>query len=295
LLVPLPDNLLDHVGPFSFPQATVPVCSARAGSSGPAAAGAPAHGNDAGQGFDAAMTIRRAIRTSLLVATLLVVTGVAVVWTAPDWLAPWLARRYPGCLYQVETQQKVVALTIDDGPDPESTPKILDQLRRQGARATFFVITDRIPGQWSLMGRVVREGHQLGNHFTRDRASARLSLREFEADLVAAHRALSPWSHPVWARPGSGWYTEDMIRVLRQHQYRCALGSVYPLDAVIPSASWTSHYILRHVRPGSIVILHDGGKRGQRTARVLAAVLPELGRRGYRVVTLSELMRVRDS
>ena len=241
------------------------------------------------------MRIRRGIKISLVVATLLLVTGVAVVWTAPDWLLPWLARHFPGCLYQVSTRQKVLALTIDDGPDQKSTPRILDQLRRHGARATFFIITDHIPGQWSLMGRVVREGHQLGNHFTRDRASAWLSLRQFEADLVTAHRALSPWSHPVWARPGSGWYTEDMIRVLRQHQYRCALGSVYPLDAAIPSVTWATQYILRHLRPGAIVILHDGGNRGLRTAEVLGKVLPELKRRGYRVVTLSELMRVRES
>jgi peptidoglycan/xylan/chitin deacetylase (PgdA/CDA1 family) len=82
-----------------------------------------------------------------------------------------------------------------------------------------------------------------------------------------------------------------MIRILREHQYRCAVGSIYPLDAAIPSATWATQHILRHARPGAIIILHDGGKRGTRTARVLAAVLPELNKRGYRVVTLSELMR----
>jgi peptidoglycan-N-acetylglucosamine deacetylase len=237
------------------------------------------------------LRIRRAVRiTFALAGTLVVIAGV-VVWTAPTWLVPRLARRYPGCLYQVATNQKLVALTIDDGPDPVSTPAILDQLRRHGATATFFLITSRVPGEFSTMQRLVREGHQLGNHFTRDRVSVRLTRQEFEADLLAAHRALSPWGHPVWARPGSGWYTEEMIRVLRQHQYRCALGSVYPLDAAIPSTTWASEYILRHVEPGAIIILHDRGNRGKRTVRVLSTVLPELRTRGYRVVTLSELMR----
>jgi peptidoglycan/xylan/chitin deacetylase (PgdA/CDA1 family) len=226
----------------------------------------------------------------MLAALLVVIAGV-VVWTAPDWLIPRLARRYPGCLYQVPTDQKIVALTIDDGPDPVSTPAILDQLRRHGASATFFLIASRVPGQFSVMQRLVREGHQLGNHFSRDRTSIRLSRQEFEADLVASHRALSPWGHPVWARPGSGWYTDEMIKVLREHQYRCALGSVYPLDAAIPWETWVREYILRQVEPGGIIILHDGGNRGKRTARVLAAVLPALKKRGYRVVTLSELMR----
>jgi peptidoglycan/xylan/chitin deacetylase (PgdA/CDA1 family) len=241
------------------------------------------------------LRIRRAIRTSLLLAALLVVIAAVVVWTVPDWLIPRLAERYPGCLYQVPTKQKILALTIDDGPDPVSTPPILDQLRRHGATATFFLITSRLRGQSSVVQRLVREGHQLGNHFTRDRASIRLSRQEFEADLVAAHRAFSPWGHPVWARPGSGWYSEEMIRVLRAHQYRCALGSVYPLDVAIPSATWAREYILRHVEPGAIIVLHDGGSRGKRTARVLSAVLPELRKRGYRVVTLSELMRTQQS
>jgi peptidoglycan/xylan/chitin deacetylase (PgdA/CDA1 family) len=80
-----------------------------------------------------------------------------------------------------------------------------------------------------------------------------------------------------------------MIDVMERHGYRCALGSVYPFDATIPSVAWASSHILRNVRPGAIVILHDGGSRGRRTARVLAEVLPELRRRGYRVASLSEL------
>jgi peptidoglycan/xylan/chitin deacetylase (PgdA/CDA1 family) len=81
-----------------------------------------------------------------------------------------------------------------------------------------------------------------------------------------------------------------MIGVMQRHGYRCALGSVYPFDATIPSVTWATRYVLRNARPGAIVVLHDGGSRGLRTARVLAEVLPELRRRGYRVVSLSELV-----
>jgi peptidoglycan-N-acetylglucosamine deacetylase len=225
----------------------------------------------------------------VLAGGLLVASG-AVLWTAPEWLIQNLARCYPGCLYQVPMAEPLVALTIDDGPDPASTPLILTELRRQDARATFFLITDRLRGQEPLVRQLVGEGHELGNHFTQDRPSIRLSLPAFEADLLQAHRALAPWGRPRWARPGSGWYSQAMISVLQRHGYRCVLGSVYPFDAIIPSAAWATDYILRHVRPGAIVVLHDGGSRGQRTARVLAEVLPELRRRGYRVVSLSELV-----
>jgi peptidoglycan-N-acetylglucosamine deacetylase len=213
-----------------------------------------------------------------------------VFWTAPGWLVDRLARWYPGCLYRVPTEAPLVALTIDDGPDPSTTPLILAELRRQGARATFFLIAERVESQEGLARRIVAEGHELGNHFTRDRPSVGLSLPDFEADLERAHRMLAPWGPVSWARPGSGWYSQAMIAVMRRHGYWCVLGSVYPFDAAIPSAAWAARYVLRNARPGAIVVLHDGGSRGQRTARVLAEVLPELRRRGYRVVTLSELV-----
>jgi len=234
--------------------------------------------------------MRRARTAGFVVAGgLLVATG-ALVGTAPSWLIDRLARWYPGCLYQVPTQERLVGLTIDDGPDPASTPLILDQLRRHDARATFFLITGRLQGQEPLMRRLTAEGHELGNHFTRDRPSILLSPRAFEADLLRAHRELAPWGRPLWARPGSGWYSQAMIGVMQRHGYRCALGSVYPFDPTIPSVAWATRHVLWNVRPGAIVVLHDGGNRGLRTARVLGEVLPELRRRGYRVVSLRELV-----
>jgi peptidoglycan/xylan/chitin deacetylase (PgdA/CDA1 family) len=71
----------------------------------------------------------------------------ATLWTTPEWLVDRLATLRPGCLYRVPTSRPVVALTIDDGPDSISTPKIMSQLRRHDARATFFLIADRVAGR----------------------------------------------------------------------------------------------------------------------------------------------------
>ena len=83
---------------------------------------------------------------------LVAATGVGL-WTAPEWLIDRLATWYPGCLYRVSTQAPLVALTIDDGPDPRTTPLILAELGRQGARATFFLITERVRGQGNSCAR----------------------------------------------------------------------------------------------------------------------------------------------
>ena len=236
------------------------------------------------------MKARRATAVALTGAGLTLVIIGAVFWTAPPWFFELLARLHPGCLYRVRTGAPVVALTIDDSPDSLSTPRILDELRRHDAKATFFLITDRARGQEQLIDRLVREGHEVANHFTRDRPSIWLDREEFEQDLLQAHRALSRWNQPRWARPGSGWYTQEMVEVMRRHGYRCALGSVYPFDVLIPSVSWASSYILRTLRPGAIIVLHDGGSRGLRTAETLARMLPQLRRRGFRVVTLSQMV-----
>jgi peptidoglycan/xylan/chitin deacetylase (PgdA/CDA1 family) len=218
------------------------------------------------------------------------VGGVGVLLAGPPvWLVDSLAATFPGCLYRVRTEERLVALTLDDGPDEVTTPLILAELRRHGARATFFLIGERIPGREPLVRRLVEEGHEIGNHLMRDRPAALLDAEELARDLAQSHALLAAYGPVRWARPGSGWYTGETIAAMARKGYECALGSVYPYDATIPSSAFAGRYILRNVRPGAVIVLHDGGARGRRTARTLGTVLPDLRRRGYRVVTLSEL------
>ncbi len=106
-------------------------------------------------------SMRRAQTIGLGVAGGLALAAGAALWSAPDWLIDQLARRHPGCLYRVPTQTPLVALTIDDGPDPSSTPLILAELRRQEARATFFLIAERVRGQEELVRTIASEGHEV--------------------------------------------------------------------------------------------------------------------------------------
>jgi peptidoglycan/xylan/chitin deacetylase (PgdA/CDA1 family) len=208
----------------------------------------------------------------------------------PDWIVATLAKHSPEVVYSVETEEPAVALTIDDGPDPVVTPKILDVLRQHGARATFFLITNRIPGNERVVVRMVEEDHEIANHLTADEPSIRLAPSDFERQLLKSHNVLSEFADVRWFRPGSGWYDAAMLSILHKHGYRCVLGSVYPFDPQLPSSWFATHYVLWNVRPGSIIVLHDHGARGERTASALATILPELNRRGFRIVTLSELL-----
>lgn len=224
----------------------------------------------------------------VVLAVLLSVLGVFLF--RPQWIAALLARGTAEVVWLVRMEEPLVALTIDDGPDSVTTPEILDLLRQYGAHATFFLITGRVAANEDLVARTIQEGHELGNHLNTDDPSILLGPAEFERQLLASHAVLAQFDDVRWFRPGSGWYNAQMLAILGQHGYRCALGSVYPFDAQLRSAWLAAHYVLWNARRGSIIVLHDHGGRGVRTAATLATILPELKRRGLRVVTVSELV-----
>lgn len=234
---------------------------------------------------------------SILIILTLFVSSSAAPATLADDDAPMrhgtvgiFGDRDPRVLYSIDTDAKVVALTIDDAPDPETTHEILQVLGENSARATFFVITGRMGGQEELLREIVDAGHELGNHLTHDAPSIELAPDDFEQHLRSSKAALAPFGGARFFRPGSGYYDDAMLDIVEAEGLRCALGWVYPFDAQIPF-SWTSKLWIRWgTRPGSIIILHDGGKRGRRTAQTLRAVLPVLRERGFSVVTLSELV-----
>ena len=228
------------------------------------------------------------------------VVGIPVLFMAcaPRVLTGTAAALFPGCRYDVRIadaqRHPLVALTIDDAPDAGTTPAILDTLRAYGARATFFVITNQVDAARNMpdpiVTRMLREGHEIGNHLTRDRPAVRLDSATFEQDLAQADSVLRRYGSVHWVRPGSGWYSRRMVRAMRRAGHECALGSVYPIDAGLGWPWLSARYILAHARPGAIIILHDRGIRGERTAAVLGEVLPALRARGYQTVTLSELV-----
>ncbi|MEM0980218.1 MAG: polysaccharide deacetylase family protein [Cyanobacteria bacterium P01_H01_bin.58] len=231
----------------------------------------------------------------------------------------------PGAVYAVQTTEKVVALTIDDGPDlrvepANSTKQILDILQQHNRRhpeatahATFFLIGNRVMAreqvsrslQDALTAKIIQEGHEIANHMAKDSASILLGDR-FDAVFWATHQRLRPYAelpesqHPTvqWLRPGVGWCDRAMSKAVATHasyrantgQPRIVLGSVWPYDTVQPWPQFSRWFVRHNVQPGSIIILHDFGQRGDRTATVLAGVLQDLWQRGYRVVPLSELL-----
>ena len=99
----------------------------------------------------------------------------------PQWMFQLVSQLKPGALFFVDTDESVIALTIDDGPHGETTEKILQVLERHEVQATFFMLSDELSGHEVLLQKIVENGHELGNHMATDESSIRLPPTEFKA------------------------------------------------------------------------------------------------------------------
>lgn len=231
-------------------------------------------------------------RTAAAGALVLAVSAAAAWWCSPLFFR--LADRVSeGAVYRVPGVDSAVALTLDDGPDPATTPALLEVLERHDARATFFLVGSRAARHPGLVRAVAEGGHELGNHLWRDRRSLGLDSTAFERRLLRTDAVLRRFGGSRWLRPGGGLYSARMVRSARRHGYRLVLGDVYPFDPAVPWAGPAARLVLTWARPGSVIILHDGEGRGRTTADVLRRVLPELAERGLEVVPVGELVERR--
>ncbi|MFZ4555437.1 MAG: chitin deacetylase family protein [Pseudanabaena sp.] len=212
-----------------------------------------------------------------------------VLFFQPHWMLAIVTSVIPGVVYFAKTENPIIALTIDDTPCADTTLLILDILKQNKIKATFFLISSQILGNEKIVEAIVSDGHELGNHMTEDKPSIKLSPKEFEEDLLKAHSIISRFSETKWMRPASGWYNTKMVKIAKKHNYRIALGSIFPYDTHIRSSWFAINHILFNARLGSIIVLHDGNSRGNRTVKTLAKILPILLARGYQFTTLSQL------
>jgi peptidoglycan/xylan/chitin deacetylase (PgdA/CDA1 family) len=237
--------------------------------------------------------LRRMIPVAVIVLVLVVIAGYVLksLIRPSDWVLDTVAGFYPGIVFRVDTTEPVIALTIDDAPHPDVTPGILEVLRRHNARATFFVIGEYAQRYPDLVEAIRSDGHELANHLFTDRMSAGLSDGEFVDELLRTDALIRPGDPPRWCRAGSGVTTPRMVELMNEHGYTPVLGTAYPVD-LYTTEDLTIAQFMNNVRPGAILVLHDGGSDRGRTVGIISHLLPRLEEEGYRVATMTELSRL---
>ena len=181
-------------------------------------------------------------------------------------------------------KKKLIALTFDDGPSPQTTAALLDGLKERGAHATFFLIGEQIAGNEAIVRRMKDEGHQIGNHsFTHARLDAAdaAALGEIQKTDDALRDVLGDGSY--WIRPPWGFASEALKSAVTVPLIFWTLDT---MDWSVRSKELVAHHIIENVRTGDIVLLHD---LYDTSADAALQVIDVLGAQGYEFVTLEEL------
>jgi peptidoglycan/xylan/chitin deacetylase (PgdA/CDA1 family) len=215
---------------------------------------------------------------------------VLVAW--PQVVVRVLRVLFPNLIWTLRTQEQVIAITFDDGPDPTFTPKVLGILRRYGITATFFLVGERVRRFPELLRQIHDEGHGVGNHTDSWRRTIQLGNEEFELDLLRAEQSIGLFSSPKLFRPAGGMVRADQIQVLRRHQYSVVLGSAYAFDPYRPPKKYIEWAITRGLNHGAIVVLHDSGGNRSNSVEALPTIIENAQTKGFRFVNLSEYIEI---
>ena len=200
-------------------------------------------------------------------------------------------------IWEYRTDQKVICLTFDDGPDPRNTPDILALLNKYNAKATFFISGDKAKLAPELVLQERLEGHELANHtfshpnvsrITSDRLKKEIAMTEAEIMKAGAVK-------PVLFRPPGGYFNERVIQAAKDAGYKVVLWSWHQdtKDWAHPGVPFIVDRVVSNAHSGDIVLFHDYVFTGSQTAAALEKILFRLDQEGYRFITVSELMEIK--
>lgn len=202
----------------------------------------------------------------------------------------------PGRSYQeVLVSGPYVALTFDDGPHPENTPRLLDILRERGVKATFYLIGELVARHPDVARRTLAEGHEIGNHTWSHRFLTLQSSHSIATELEQTHEAVEAavGAPPTTLRPPYGAVTKRMTRWIdHRFGYPTVLWSVDAEDWENPGSPVIAERLVSGARNGSIVLAHDPLAP---TVDAMPETLDRLLTRGFHFVTVSELIAVDNS
>jgi peptidoglycan-N-acetylglucosamine deacetylase len=186
-----------------------------------------------------------------------------------------------------------IALTFDDGPHPQNTPRLLDILRARNVKATFYVIGRSVDLYPQIVRRTVAEGHEIGNHTHTHRLLSKLGDTEVRGELTRCRDAVSR-AAGVQMRtmrpPYGGLLQRQREFVHAEFGYPTILWSVDPLDWKRPGPSVVTSRILSGTTAGGIVLAHD---LHSQTVDAMPATVDGLLRRGFKFVTVSQLLAMK--
>ncbi|WP_079915109.1 polysaccharide deacetylase family protein [Paenibacillus sp. 32352] len=197
-------------------------------------------------------------------------------------------------VWNVTTDQKLIALTFDDGPNPVYTPQILDILKQHEAKATFFVLGKRVQMYPAIAIREVNEGHEIANHTFDHHYLKNVSSEKLIEEIRQTQEVIFDITEqmPHVFRPPGGFYNEALLKLTKEDKLTVVMWSWYQdtKDWKKPGVDKIVNTVLSNVHNGDIILFHDLQGDCSQTVEALKRILPELKKQGYQFVTVTDLI-----
>lgn len=199
-------------------------------------------------------------------------------------------------VYKVEPKnnEKVIALTVDDGPWPKTTVEMLDIFKQNDVKATFFWVGSSLQANPEIAKRVVAEGHAIGNHTWNHlykRMDAATAKNEIERTNELIYKTTGVKTS--FFRPPGGFLNNGLAAYAKSQNKAVIMWSLTSADTD-PRAKYQVFVknVVKGAEPGSIVLMHDGGGNRERTVKALPEIISGLKQKGYKFVTIPELLQM---
>jgi polysaccharide deacetylase family sporulation protein PdaB len=195
-------------------------------------------------------------------------------------------------IYKASITEKVIALTFDISWGEKTPPLVLDELKKYGLKATFFLSGPWAKNHPDLVQRIIAEGHEIQSHGHAHVNYSQLSREEAAENIQKAHAILKGYTgkEPRYIRPPNGDFNDQSLQTALDLGYQTATWSLDSRDWMNPGVEAIEKRVLDRIQPGDIVLLHASDTARQ-TNLALPRIIESLRGKGYKMVTLSELLR----
>ena len=192
-------------------------------------------------------------------------------------------------------EKKVIALTFDDGPWPNTTAKVLDILKKNRIKSTFFVVGQNVKNYPDLTKQIVADGHIIANHtwhhwYHQMNAQAAAYEVANTTDIIYQTTGV----RTSLFRPPGGIMNNGVAAYAKNNKYAVIIWSADSMDYSRPAVPRLMNNIFREAKPGGIVLMHDGGGDRSNTVKALPEIINRFRKQGYEFVTVPELLEMQD-
>lgn len=199
-------------------------------------------------------------------------------------------------LKKAEVREKIVALTFDDGPDERFTPKVLEILKENDIKATFFVVGEGVKKNPEILRQIHENGHEIENHTMTHPYLEKLTKQEVENEIDGCSKEIEKiiGKKPKYFRTPRGNASPDIMSVMKKEKYQMIFWTICLEHKASKTPLTMAKRVIQKRKPGIIILTHDGRLDRSKSLAALPELIKGYKEKGYRFVTIEEMLKIQN-